>query len=176
MSADPRRLLAGLAVLLLPAQPLPAAEPAPITIEADHWEADQARGLTVYSGNVILTRGNVRVTADEARLLMQEGRLQHATLIGSPAIFRQEPAAGPALAGQARRLEYDAGKETATLTGEAFLRQGSDTIRAASIFVDLAAEKVIAESDRVTPERVRVTLTPRGEPADQSTDPEDPRP
>lgn len=160
MSASPWLALA--ALLLLPAAR--AAEPV-VHINADHWTADRARGVSVYTGNVVITRDNMRVTADEARILMREGELEHVTIVGSPARFRQTPQDAPVMEGKARRLEYDARAETAVLTGDAWLRQGGDEIRAASIFVDLETERVTAQSDRATPERVSITLTPRGDPA-----------
>lgn len=142
-----------------------AAE-APVEIEADGWSADQIKGISIYRGNVVITRGTARITADEARVMMREGRLQAATIIGSPATFRQKPDDAPLIEGRAQRVEYDALKDTAILTGDARIVQGGDEIRAASIFVDLAAEKIVAKSDRQTPERVRITLTPRKDTAD----------
>ncbi|HET9679382.1 MAG TPA: lipopolysaccharide transport periplasmic protein LptA, partial [Gammaproteobacteria bacterium] len=157
--------LAGLVCLLALCFPIIAnaasSSTAPISITADHWQANQQTGISVYTGHVIILQDNVRITADEARIKMHDGVLQHVTIIGSPATFVQTPTNQPPLQGEADRVEYNAVEETATLTGNAVLNQGVDTIRAASIFVDVAAEKVTAHSDKQTPERVHIIITPQ---------------
>lgn len=161
MNARKFFLALGLALTCLTLQ---AAE-APVNIEADNWQADQKAGVTVYRGHVVVTRGNVQIKADEIRLHTADGALEYATIIGSPATFHQSPADAPPINGQARRIEYDAKAQTAVLTGDATLTQGQDRLHAASIKMDLNAETVVAHSDKTTPERVHVTLTPKQPPA-----------
>lgn len=162
MNARKFLLLFGLVLCCTAVQ---AAE-APVNIEADNWQADQKAGVTVYRGHVVITRGNVVIKADEVRLRTADGALQYATIIGKPATFRQTPTNAPILDGRATRIEYDAKTQIAILTGDAVLTQGGDRLHAASIKVDLDAETVLAQSDKSTPERVHVTLTPKQPPED----------
>ncbi len=147
------------AALLWPAIS-PAADAPAVEIAADHWQADQRAGVAVYSGNVVITRGTARITAAEARLELVNGKLQAATIVGAPATFDLQPADGPPIKGQAQRIEYDAQAETAVLTGQARVAQGSDTLQAASVRINLKTEQIEAHSDRQTPERVHIILNP----------------
>lgn len=156
-----------LAALLWPAA-LPAAAAAGLEIAADRLQADQRAGVTVYSGHVVITRGTARITADEARLELVNGKLRAATIIGAPATFTQDPADGPPISGQAQRIEYDAQAETAVLTGNARVTQGGDSLQAASVRINLKTEQIEAHSDRQTPERVHIILNPETGGADEA--------
>lgn len=156
-----------LVAVLWPATLLAADAPA-VEISADHWQADQRVGVAVYSGNVVITRGTARITADEARLELVNGKLQAATIIGAPATFAQDPADGPPISGQAQRIEYDAANETAVLTGDARVTQGADSLQAASVRINLKTEQIEAHSDQQTPERVHIILHPETGSADEA--------
>jgi lipopolysaccharide export system protein LptA len=162
--------LACFAILLLSfGSPLLAASDAdaPLDVEADRWEADQEREISVFSGNVILRKGSVLITAREARIHAIDGNVKLGTILGSPATFRQRPASPPAgapdIEGEADRIEYDGEAEQVVLTGSAWVRQGDDHFSGESIHYDLATQKVLATADEKTPQRVRIIFTPRQE-------------
>lgn len=158
--------LACFATLLLSfGNPLLAASDAnaPLDVEADRWEADQEREISVFTGNVILRKGSVLITAREARIRAVDGNVKLGTILGSPATFRQRPENAPDIEGEADRIEYDGETEQVVLTGSAWVRQGDDHFSGESIHYDLATQKVLATADEKTPQRVRIIFTPRQE-------------
>lgn len=165
--------LACFIILLLPfGNPLLAASDAnaPLDVEADRWEADQEREISVFTGNVILRKGSVLITAHEARIRAIDGKVKLGTILGSPATFRQRPENAADIEGEADRIEYDGEAEQVTLTGSAWVRQGGDRFSGESIHYDLATQKVLATADEKTPQRVRIIFTPRQENATPQED------
>lgn len=149
--------------LLLLAAPFAwaADEDAPLTVEAATLEADRAREVSVFTGNVRIDKGSIHIEADEARLRAQNGEVQVGTLIGAPVKFRQQPVDGEPITGEARRIEYDAVNRIVVLTGGAWVRQGGDEFRGETIRYDLDARRVLATSTETAPERVRLIFQPR---------------
>lgn len=149
-------------VLLLLASPLLASDAdAPLSVVSDRMEADRAREISIFIGNVQVEKGSIQVSADEVRLRAREGEVQEGTLIGTPVKFQQQPEGGELVTGQARRIEYDAVNRVIELTGQAWVRQGGDEFRGETIRYHLDARRVLATSDRSVPERVRIIFQPR---------------
>lgn len=134
---------------------------APLTVDADSMEADRAREISVFQGDVRIDKGGIHIEAQEARLRASEGEVQEGTLIGSPVVFRQEPEEGDVITGEAQRIEYDAVNRIVILTGKAWVKQGSDEFRGETIRYDLDGRKVLATSNKSTPERVRLIFQPK---------------
>jgi lipopolysaccharide export system protein LptA len=80
----------------------------PIEIEADTWELDNHRNITVYTGNVIVIRGSMRMTGDRMTIYYTENNDMDTLIIeGKPATYRQLPDAGQVYdEGRAARMEY----------------------------------------------------------------------
>lgn len=147
---------------LLLSLPLHAAETeAPLTVQAASMEADRAKEISVFRGDVQIDKGNVHIESDEARLRAVEGEIHEGTLIGKPVRFRQQPAEGALITGEASRIEYDAVKGVIVLTGGAWVRQGTDEFRGETIRYDIEAGKVLAQSSEKVPERVKIIFQPK---------------
>lgn len=134
---------------------------APLQVRSDDWEADRARDVAVFRGNVTIEKGSLRIEADEVRLRTRDGEVQEGTIIGTPARFRQQPEGKPPVEGEARRIEYDAANGIVILTGEAWVRQEGDEIRSETVRYHIDDERVTATSSESTEERVRITIQPR---------------
>lgn len=163
-------------ILLLAMQPSLAASDgeAPLQVDADRWEADQTREISVFQGNVVLRKGSILIKAEEARIKAVDGRVQFGTIIGSPATFEQAPETGPTVKGRADRIEYDAENDLVILTGTAWVSQGDDEFSGETIRYDLLEEKVLATGNEKTPQRVRIIFTPREDaPPPSTVDPAD---
>lgn len=150
-------------LLCLPFPLLAEDAEAPLTVDADSMEADRAREVSVFKGNVQVGKGSIRISADEVRLRASEGEVQEGTLIGRPVKFRQQPEGEQLIEGEARRIEYDAVNRVIVLTGGAWVRQGGDEFRGESIRYNLDARKVLATSDKSVPERVKIIFQPRSQ-------------
>lgn len=134
---------------------------APLTVDADTMEADRAREISVFRGDVRIDKGGIHIEAQEARLRASEGEVQEGTLVGTPVVFRQQPGQGDVITGEAQRIEYDAVNRIVILTGKAWVKQGSDEFRGETIRYDLDGRKVLATSNTSTPERVRLIFQPK---------------
>ncbi|HEX7029710.1 MAG TPA: lipopolysaccharide transport periplasmic protein LptA [Gammaproteobacteria bacterium] len=159
-----------LAVLGLLAASAFTAE-APLTVSSLSMEADRAREISVFTGDVRIDKGGIHIEADEARLRAREGVVQEGTLVGRPVKFRQQPEDGAIITGEAQRIEYDAVNEIVVLTGDAWVRQGEDEFRAETIRYDIATEKVLATSPDTVKERVTIIFQPKN--GEQGTESED---
>jgi lipopolysaccharide export system protein LptA len=106
----------------------------PIEISADRWDHNGAvggnSGTSVYTGNVVITQGSIRITADRATLTLENGKLQKALIVGKPATFFQAREDGQPIRGHARQIHYDTGANTVELTDDAKVHQGDQLITA----------------------------------------------
>ena len=173
-AVDPRRAAcaAALGLMLLaaaagaaPAVELPSAPPsvadAPLNISADHGDIDRRAGTARYWGNVTITRGTTRITADEVVLALVEGELTKATITGAPATFAQSFGDGRApTLGSARTLSFDADQDVIELRDGARVVQDGDEVSGDLIRYDSAQQRVLAAGGDQSG-RVQMTITPR---------------
>ena len=149
--ASRRRLaLAALLALVapLPALALSSDRDQPIEIEADRAEADDARRVTIYRGNVIIVQGSLRIQGDTVWIhydehddltkLVSEGRQAH---------FRQLPDGETDYRiAYGDRLEYYKGDDLIVMLGNAKYGQGSDQIKAERIVYDSRLARMKADA------------------------------
>ncbi len=145
----------------------------PTQVEANRMSADDARRTNTFEGDVVVTRGTIRVLAD--RLVVREDAQgnQVSTATGEPVRFRQRQDAKPPatqgewMEGEARRIVIDDAKGTIELFENARVNRGGDEVAGDYIFVDqrsdffqVSAGKGKAPSDG----RVRAILQPKTTP------------
>lgn len=134
----------------------------PIELEADQAELDNATGVSVYSGNVIVTQGSMRLEADRLVLHTEGGDLQTIEATGEPAYFRTRPDGEEKdVEGGGRRIDYSSVDSKVVLTGDAWVNQGKDELRGARIEYDIDADRVVASREPAGDGRVRIILQPR---------------
>lgn len=149
----------------------------PINIEADRAEADHARRITTYYGDVIITQGTLKITGDTVTIEYDDqNRLTKLVSEGAPARFRQLPDGKSDQptnyqAAEASRMEYYAGKDVIILLGKAVYGQGGDRVAADRIVYDSINSRLKAESraaadgDGGQPSsRVRIKIEPKKSP------------
>ena len=79
----------------------------PIQIEADVAVRDESAGETRYEGNVILTQGSLRITADMISIKHDSAAADKIVAIGRPATLVQQPASDQSpVDASARQIEY----------------------------------------------------------------------
>jgi len=153
----------GLALHLSPAWALKDDEKQPMRIEADQVELDEAKSTSVYVGNVQVSQGSMRLTADHVTVYHREDRrVKYIIALGQPATYRQllEGEQGEVQA-FAKRMDYNAEKDELILTEDALLIQGTDRLSSERIVYDRARERMRAGGTG----RVNITITP--EPAEK---------
>jgi lipopolysaccharide export system protein LptA len=142
---------------------LAAAPVEPITLQADHAELDNAKGVSVYTGDVVLTRGELRITGDVMHVYTNaERNLEKVVVEGEPATYRDLPEGETEyVKAEAPRMEYFAsGPERVRLLDGAVLHQGQNEFRGETVTYDVAADRVNAESRKSGNDRIRVKIYP----------------
>ncbi|NOZ52653.1 MAG: lipopolysaccharide transport periplasmic protein LptA [Gammaproteobacteria bacterium] len=136
-----------------------AAETTPINIEADKATLSEKQGKSVYSGNVILTQGDIRVSADVITVFSRDGKLLRITATGSPVTYQQRSPKNDINA-EARQLDYFANEERVVLLDTAKLSQGRNTFSGNRIEYHTRTEVVTAAVSAQGTQRVQVTIHP----------------
>lgn len=118
-------------------------EDAPTLIDSDTLEYDDAKQTSVFTGNVVLTRGALTLRADRLELRQAADGSQYATATaqGKEQVFvrQTQPDSVEVVEGTGDRAEYDSSKEEIQLVGHAIVQR-------------LACGKVL---DEIRGERVR---------------------
>ena len=122
----------------------------PIEIEADNAEADNARMVTIYKGDVIIIQGSLRIAGDTVTVHFDENfDITKAVTEGRPSTFRQLPDGETEYrTARARRMEYHAKKDLIVLLGDAQYGKGESRLRADRIEYDSLNSRVRAETDK----------------------------
>lgn len=145
------------------------AQAEPIDLDADNAEIDNARGVSVYTGNVVLTRGPRRITGDRMTVHLREDdggsqALDHVVVEGEPAVYNQGGDDRRSIEAEAPRMEYYAtGPERVILLEGAQLTQGRNTFTGERIEYEVAADLVHARGEPETGRRVQIRLFPDDE-------------
>ena len=138
------RLLASIMLLVLaaPAFAEKADRDKPTQVEANKMSADDARRLNVFEGDVVVTKGTIRLTADRLVVRQDAEGFQLATATGKPARFRQRQDPKPGekdgvwIDGEALRIELDDRNQKIELFENARVTRGCDEVAGNYIFVD----------------------------------------
>jgi lipopolysaccharide export system protein LptA len=133
-------------VLLAPAAVAEKADKSkPTHIEAARMSTDDVRRISIFEGNVVLSKGTVLVCADRIVVRQDADGFQFATATGKPVRFRQkgDPKAGGEgvwTDGEALRVELDDRNEKVELFERARVTRDQDEVRGEYIFVDQRTE------------------------------------
>ncbi|CDW93994.1 MULTISPECIES: lipopolysaccharide transport periplasmic protein LptA [unclassified Thiomonas] len=101
----------------------------PIHIEADAMRYDDVHQTSVFTGNVVVTKGSLVLRAATVDVRQAPDGYQYATAIAAPgqlATFQQQLDTAPGqptqtMDGAAQRIEYDGKTDVVTLRGQAML-------------------------------------------------------
>ena len=92
---------------------------APMDLTADSWKGTTLSGSRsqVWSGNVRISQGSLKIQADKGTVSYQDGQVSGALLEGGPAIITQSRDGGGEVRAQARKIDYDLSSSKVILTG-----------------------------------------------------------
>jgi len=132
-------------LLCAPAVAEKADRSKPTNVEADRMSSDDARRMSIFEGNVVLTNGTMMVRAERIVVRQDADGFQFATAYGKPVQFRQKGDAkdgkeGVWTEGEALRIEVDARNERVELFERARVTRGEDVVNGEYIFVDQRTE------------------------------------
>ena len=141
-----RLLLISMLVFALPALAEKADRDKPTQVEANRMSADDVRRLNIFEGDVIVTKGTIRLTCERLVVRQDAEGFQFATATGKPAKFRQRQdpkpgeKEGPWMEGEALRIELDDKNQKIELFDNARVNRGGDEVAGDYIFVDQRSE------------------------------------
>ena len=145
-----------------PAAALQSDKDQPLDLEADSAEIDEAKGVSVYTGNVVAIQGSMRLEADRLRIFHTGSKAERIEAEGKPAKFQQltEDSPEPVKA-RGLRMEYKLDSEELILIGDAVVIQGKDTFQSDRITYDRVKSVVKGGAAAKGKERVRIRVDPK---------------
>ncbi len=157
-----------------PAWPLPTDKEQPIEIEANAAELDDQKGVTVYTGNVVVTQGSIRMTGDKMTVYYtKDNNLDTVIMLGQPATYRQLPDKSEVYdEAEASRMEFYNLKNLIVLIDNALVKQEGLRFSGNRIEYDTenskirargAPDKSVAEDGEPAQDsgRVKITIQPK---------------
>ena len=105
--------------------PVHAATPQIVDIKANYLLLDENKGIRKYKGQVLFTKGTLKIKADAVTLFYDGEELTKALITGSPADVHHEPDNEDKVHSQAREMNFFVSEDKLTLKGQAFVDQGS---------------------------------------------------
>ncbi len=137
---------------------LPEDKTLPFELTSDSAQFDQAKGLGIYKGNVLLKQGTMEIRSTESRVYMVNQELEHIEGDGPITMKYLPDLAKPWINGQGEKLHYDAKTGIVTLTGKAKMVQGEDEITGDVMTYDVNKDVVRAVGSGKN--QVRIEIKP----------------
>ena len=159
-------LLAGLAVFAAPVHAEKADREKEIVVGADHLTADDANRTSVFEGNVVVTQGTMRMTANKVTVKEDANRHKFYVAYGEPVTFRQKrDNVDEYVEGYALRAEFDDLNDIVKLFDKARVKSNQNELTGNYIQYDMRRElaEVQGAPPGATPppnSRVKVTIVP----------------
>jgi len=145
----------------------------PIHLEADRATVEDVKRkdstrVSVFTGNVIMTQGTLRITADKFVLREDNSGYRYATATGNLVTFRQKrDGIDEYIEGWSKRAEYDSKSDKLELFRQARLKRGEDEVKGDYISYNITTEffQVIGSNERGVETgddtRVRIIFQPK---------------
>jgi lipopolysaccharide export system protein LptA len=105
----------------------------PVEVTADSLQINQADGAATFEGNVLVSQGDIRMSAGEVRVVYAEeaGRISELRAIGGVTFVSGSDAA------EAEEAVYDIDSGRLVMSGDVLLTQGPTALSAQRMVVDL---------------------------------------
>lgn len=141
----------------------------PIHLEADRVTVDDAKQISTFVGNVVLTQGSMVLRGDRMEVRQDKAGFRQGTTLGNLAYFKQKrEGVDELIEGWAERIEYDSRSDKVEMFNRAMLKRGQDEVRGSYISYDANSEfyQVLGNAPktatgRPSDGRVRAVMQPR---------------
>ncbi len=159
-------LLASLCLFTLPVISWADQSAEKIFVSADRMQMDINSGISVYTGNVKISQGEMTLRGDKVTVQHGEENVERITITGKPAHYKHVTEAGQIITAQSEHMLYIARENKLVLTINAHLLKPDLKLSSHKIIYNTQDQTVIAGDDDKT-QRVKITLTPKKPPAAQ---------
>ena len=132
-------------------------------------------GYSVYTGNVKITQGELKLTGDEVTVQQtKNNEVEQITVTGKPAHYNHVTEKGETIQAESEHMVYTASKNKLIMTVNANLKQPDHQVSSQKIVYDTEKKIVIAgdkggssisKTGSDKNQRVNITLTPKKDPA-----------
>ena len=100
----------------------------PLNAEADALRYDDARQTSVFTGNVVITKGTIIIRGNQVEVRQDAQGNQFGIVNGNPGFFRQKrEGVDEFIEGTGQRIDYDSKADTVKFTGNAVLKRFKGT-------------------------------------------------
>lgn len=107
----------------------------PVEVTSDSLTIDQATGQAVFSGNVIVVQGDLRMAAGEVQVIYSEAdgrqRVDEVVATGGVLVTRGADAA------EGQRAQYDVASAQLVMTGDVLVTQGPTAVAGDRLVVNM---------------------------------------
>ncbi len=111
---------------------------APITIDADNFQADLNAKSGTYTGNVVITQADMKLRANMVKLTTVNGKVDKAVASGNVVV--DSPKSGIATGDNG---VYSVVPRIVVMTGNVTLKKGKDVMRGVQLTVNLATGQAV---------------------------------
>ena len=132
-------------------------------------------GYSVYTGNVKITQGELKLTGDEVTVQQtKNNEVEQITVTGKPAHYNHVTEKGETIQAESEHMVYTASQNKLIMTINANLKQPDHQVSSQKIVYDTEKKIVIAgdkggssisKTGSGKNQRVNITLTPKKDPA-----------
>jgi lipopolysaccharide export system protein LptA len=156
-----------------------------INVNADHLYGDDANRTSTFEGNVIITQGTMRMTANKVTIREDADRHKFYVAYGNPVTFRQKKDnVDEYVEGYAQRAEFDDLNDIVRLYEKARVTSNANVINGEYIQYDMGKELAEVQgappgaklAPGELPPRVKVTIVPAKKDAKDGKAPPPPPP
>ena len=106
---------------------------APVEVSADNLSVDQDSGTAVFSGNVVIRQGDLRLSAGSVRVVYSDSTGDIAQLLATDGVTLVTDSE----AAEAATADYNLTTGILTLSGSVLLTQGASALSAEQMTIDL---------------------------------------
>lgn len=131
----------------------------PINIKADSAEINDATGISIYRGNVIISQGTMLLTGNKVVLETADKKVKKMTSEGDLSTFKQTTDDGKTIHAEAKKMVYKITANEIVLTDDAKLTEGSNTF-ASDRIVFYTDKEIVNAGSNSGDERVNITVYP----------------
>jgi lipopolysaccharide export system protein LptA len=128
---------------------------APIDLSANDMFADQNTGMVVYTGNVIVHQGEVKLRADKMRAKLVGNNPSHIYADGRVVID------APSGVATGDNAVYDVDPRLITVTGNVVLTKDKNVLRGSKLVVNLITGQATLDGGQGKGGRVQALFTPK---------------